>query len=163
MSSRCVEGPEEPIGQVPRSGALYSNSGEGLKAVREDYHYWTGKLTESSFQLSLAVIAANWAVFGSVQRILDSCWAKSSLFLVIVNLAFSLLGAKWMGELHRERVDYAAEDLKRWEQECAAALGRRDPWPFTKKIERLGRILREVRTWLPLVAGAAFLVALLKG
>ena len=66
-----------------------------------------------------------------------------------------------MGELHRKRVDYAAEDVERWERECAASLGRRDPWPFTQEIERHGRGMRELRTWLPLAAGALFLGGLL--
>lgn len=146
-----------------RGGALYSSSSDGLRAVREDYLYWTGRLTETSFQLSLALIAANWAVFGSVQQILGSFWAKLSLLLVVVSLGLSVVGAKWMSELHRERVDYAAENLERWEKECSAALGRRDPWPFTSKIEQVGRWMRELRLWLTVLAGVAFLVALLVG
>lgn len=156
---------EESLGagdpSAPRAGTLYGNAGDGLKAVREDYLYWTGRLTDTSFQLSLAVIAANWAVFGSVPQLLDSTWAKTSLSLVVLSLGLSLLGAKCMGELHRKRIDYAAEDLDRWETECSRALGRRDPWPFTARIERLGRWMRELKTWLPVAAGAAFLTALL--
>ena len=59
-----------------RSATLYATPGDGLKAVRDDYLYWTGRLTDSSPQLSFAVIAANWAVFGSVQALLNSPWAK---------------------------------------------------------------------------------------
>ncbi len=35
-----------------------------------------------------------------------------------------------------------------------------DPWPFSSMIERLGRLLRECKTWLPLTGGTTFLVAL---
>jgi hypothetical protein len=118
-------------------------------------------LTDTSFQLSLALIAANWAVFGSVRDLLKNSWAKASILLVILSLTLNLLGAKWMGELHRRQIDYAAEDPTRWEQECAAASARRAPWPFTTKIEHTGRVLREVRTWLPFGAGVAFAVAVI--
>jgi hypothetical protein len=144
----------------PRRAALYASSAEGLGAVRDDFLYWTGKLTDSSFEFSLALIGANWAAFGSVQKLLTNGWARASLALVIASLALSLVGARLMGELHRHRVAYAGADPDRWERECAAALGRTDPWPFTKGIERLGQCLREVKTWLPLVAGALFLLGL---
>jgi hypothetical protein len=131
-----------------------------LKAVRERYYYWTERLTDGSFQLSLAVLAANWAVYGDVAKIMDSIWAKGSVCLVIMSVAVNLLGAKRMGEMHRLRIEYASEDVARWESDCASALGRNDPWPFTQDIDKLGRCLRRYKTWLPLAAGASFLVAL---
>jgi hypothetical protein len=149
-----------PLESASRRATLYVDSSEGLKAVKEDFLYWTGRLTDSSFQLSLALIAANWAVFGSVAKILNNVWAKSSLGLVIISLAFNLVGAKWMADLHRRRINYAAEDPERWERDCSAAFGRLDPWPFTKGIDRLGGCLRAIKTWLPLLAGVLFLVAL---
>jgi hypothetical protein len=159
----ATEAPGTPTPSADRSATLYATPGDGLKAVRDDYLYWTGRLTDSSVQLSFAVIAANWAVFASVQSVLMNPWAKSSVFLVVVSLALNLLGAKQMGELHRKRVDYAATDVERWEKECVAALGRSDPWPFTPGIELMGRTMRELRTWLPLAAGALFLGGLLAG
>jgi hypothetical protein len=143
-----------------RKGALYADATDGLRAVWQDYLYWTGKLTDSSFELSVGLIAANWAVFGSVQKIVANFWAKTSIALVIITLGISLVGAKVMGDLHRRRINYAGENVERWEKECEAALGHRDPWPFTKAIERSGRCLREIKTWLPLIAGGCFLVAL---
>jgi hypothetical protein len=145
---------------TPPSTNLYTNATDGLKSVRDDYLYWTGKLTESSLQMSFAVIAANWAVFGSLQRVFSSCWAKTSLSLVVLCVASNLVGAKVMGELHKKRADYAAEDLERWNRAYEASIGRRDPWPFTVGIEILGRVLREIRTWLPLLGGVAFFIAL---
>lgn len=53
--------------QVALSGAK-----EGLADVRTDFFYWTGKLTDSSFQLSLALIGANWAAFGSFAKIVNN-------------------------------------------------------------------------------------------
>jgi hypothetical protein len=153
-------GTEQAAESEGRKAALYASSSDGLKAVKEDFLYWTGKLTDSSFELSLGLIAANWAAFGSVQKILSNIWAKSSLAIVIATLVLGLVGAKIMSELHRRRINYAGQDRSRWEKECAAALGRIDPWPFTKGIDVLGRCLREIKTWLPLLAGAFFLVAL---
>lgn len=159
-TSAPTPAPDSETSDQTRRSALYTSSTDALKAVRDDFLYWTGKLTDSSFELCMALIAGNWAAFGSVQKILSSFWAKSSLGLVIATLAISLLGSKVMGELHRRRIDYAGADLQRWEAECAAALGRISPWPFTKQIERVGRCLREIRTWVPLIAGVCFFVAL---
>jgi hypothetical protein len=144
-----------------RRAALDSSARDGLKDVKEDFLYWTGKLTDSSFQLSLALIGANWAAFGgSVTKVVSNTWAKTSLGLVVFGLALSLAGAKWMSELHGSRIDYADEDPERWAGECAAAARGRDPWPYTRGIERLGRCLREAKFWIPLIAGALFLIAL---
>ena len=158
--------PQRSAGQVlpptKRVGALYSDSTDALKAVREDYLYWTGKVTDSSLQLSLAIIAANWAAFGSVQKILSNRWSKFSLGLIIITLGLNLFSAWCIGELHQHRIDYAQKDSDRWDKECAAALSRKGPWPFTSRIEYLGFSLRIVKTWFPLAAGALFLLALFK-
>jgi len=140
--------------------ALAASAKEGTASVKDDYLYWTGKLTDSSFQLSLGLIGANWAAFGSVQKILSNPWAKSSLALVVASLGLSLAGAKWMSELHRRQVNYADEDPDRWLRECKAAQSRNDPWPYTAQIEDLGRWLREAKLWIPIIAGVLFLIAL---
>jgi hypothetical protein len=146
-----------------QASALYGSPSDGLKSVQNDFLYWTGKLTDSSFELSIALVAANWAAFGSVDKILNNTLAKMSLAVVMLCLLLALLGAKWMSELHRKRVIYASSDTKRWQQECSESLGRpRDPWPFTTKIERLGRTLREIKVWLPAFGWLLFLIALLR-
>jgi hypothetical protein len=69
----------------PATG-LYPNPHEALKSI-QDYHlYWTAKLTESSFALSLALIGANWAVFGSVDKVRNNIWAELSIAAVIFSL-----------------------------------------------------------------------------
>jgi hypothetical protein len=149
-----------PLADTSANGVLYGSPNKALEAVREDYLYWSGRLTDTSLQLSYAVIAANWAVFGSVDGILKSFWSKLSVALVIVGLGLSLAGAKWMSELHRKRIDYAA-NAPRWAGEFRDNTGKRSAWPFTSQIETLGRIFREAKTWLSLAAGLSFLVALL--
>lgn len=155
-------GPNAPLAAASTTGALYQSPNEALQAVREDYLYWTAKLTDTSLQLSYAVIAANWAAFGSVNELLTSVWSKLSVGLVIVGLGLSLAGAKWMGELHRTRIDYAETNGSRWKAEFTETAGKRDPWPFTRVIESLGRAMREAKTWLPLIAGVLFLIALVR-
>jgi len=150
-----------PLAGVVPSGALFQSPSEALKAVRDEYLYWTGKLTDSSLQLSYAVIAANWAVFGTVDKLLGNFWSKLSMELVMVALLLAAFGAKWMGELHKRRVDHAESDLTRWDTEFNANAGKRVPWPFTNGIELLGRVMREVKVWFPLLAGIAFLIAIL--
>ena len=144
------------------TGALYQSGNDALKAVRDDYLYWTGKLTDTSVQLSYAVVGANWAVFGTVDKILKNQWSQWSIGLVILGLLVNVAGAKWMGELHRRRIEYAEKDAERWEREFNETKGKIDPWPFSDGIESLGRLMREVRTWLPLVGGVLFLIALLR-
>lgn len=138
---------------------LYASPAEAAKEVRTDYLYWTGKLTDSSFELSVALIAANWAVFG--ERLVQNVWAKLSIFLVLLGLAISLLGAKRMSELHRVRMDYSEEAPERWRREYEAAHGQRVSWPFTDEIERLGFVLRLTKTWLPLAGGLLLLIGVL--
>ena len=150
----------EPVQPQRSKASLYSSASDGLRQVQQDFLYWTGRLTDSGFQLSLALIAGNWAAFGSLQKILNNSWAKWSLALVIATLALSLLGAYIMGHLHQRQIEYAAEDPARWEEDCKRSFGKVDPWPYTDGIETLGRWTREVKTWLPLVSGVCFLVAL---
>ena len=161
------EKPQNPdeVGSPPKratqsSGSLFSDPSEALKSVRDDYLYWTGKLTESSFQLSLAIIAANWAVFTNKNDLLKNGWARASIAVVLLSLAVSLVAAKMMGEAHRKIIDHAESDLDRWKKEFDAALDTKDPWPFTQFINRYGRVARECKTWLPLAGGIFFLLAL---
>lgn len=146
-----------PAAGTPALVTLYAGPTEAAKAVHEDYLYWTGKLTDTSFQLSVAVIAANWAVFGSTQHLLANTWSKLSISVVILSVGTSLLGAKIMSELHRKRLEYAESDPARWKEEFDAAHGRSDPWPYTRVIEALAFLFRWCKTWLPLAGGALFL------
>jgi hypothetical protein len=153
--------PQAPVPVKTSTGNLYESPTEALKAVRDDYLYWTGRLTDTSLQLSFAVIAANWAAFGSVDAILTSSWAKLSIVLVVLSLGMSVVVAHWMGTLHFKRIVYAESDSDRWKQEYSVAAGKRDPWPFTSTIEQLGRVQRRFKTWLPVGAGISFLIGLL--
>jgi len=141
-------------------GNLYADPHAALKAVHQDYLYWTGKLTESSFQMSVALIGANWAVFGSLDRVLENVWSQVSIAVTIVGLGASLIGTMLMGEMHRFRVQYAEENPDRWSEEFKDTAGKIDPWPFTSAIEKLGSIIRWIRWLSPVIGGAFFIGAL---
>ena len=159
--------PSVPAGAAPDVAAapspcrLFETAASALGAVREDFHYWTGRLSDTSLQLSYAVIAANWAVFGSVERIGSEPLAELSVACVVVSLGLNVLGAKAMSELLRARVELAERNPGRWEDEFRRTGGCADPWPYTSGIERLGRGMREMKTWLPVLAGVLFFLALL--
>jgi hypothetical protein len=144
---------------APQNGA-YETSADALRAVGGEFNHWSEKLTDTSFQLSIALIAANWTVFGSVARVLENSWAKGSLFLVVLGLGVSLIGAKWMSEAHRRLYERAEGNLIQWEAEFRNSIGKRVAWPYTDTIEFWGRDLRECKVWMPLGGGALFLVGL---
>jgi len=148
--------PAQPIG-------LYSDAREAVKALNDGYSYWTGKLTEASFALSLAVIGANWAAFGSVGKIRGNWLSEVSIGLVMLNLAISLIGSEWLGELLRERIAYAEEDHPRWQDEFNQNVGQATPWPFTSKIDNVAKFFRYARVSLPLIGGVFFGFALFAG
>jgi hypothetical protein len=157
---------ETPPNSAPPAGdrrelLTYESPGAALRAVREEFHYWSGRITDHSFQLSLAVIAANWAVFSSVEGILKNAWARWSILSVLLCLAINLVGARRMSELHRTRFAYAEADQERWRKDFELTKGKVDPWPFTLEIERLGAFMRECKTWLPIIGGVLFVCGLI--
>ncbi len=139
---------------------LYANPQEALKSI-QDYHlYWTAKLTESSFALSLALIGANWAVFGSVDKMFDNIYAEISIALVILSLVIILGGNGWLGRLLRQRVEYAEQNTMRWQTEFNENAGKLTHWPSTRTIDWSAAVFRIAKICLPIIGGAFFLIAL---
>jgi hypothetical protein len=156
-AAKTGPGGEHPAVDTP----VYKDSASGLEKIQTEYEYWTGALTKGSFELSVALIAANWAVFGSVERILKNFWSKGSILLVVVNLALSLRGARLMSEWLYRRWKEAQTDPEKWLNEWQEAARTDKPWPFTQDLESLGKMLRFFKTWLPLLSGLFFLFGLL--
>jgi hypothetical protein len=144
--------------QVQPTTALYSSPEEAVRSLKDDYFYWTGKLTESSFALSLAVIGANWAVFGTVDKILTNIWAELSIAAVILSLIVSLIGSGWLGRLLRQRIKYAEKDQMRWQKQYENA-DKSKHWPSTKKIDSWAGTFRVAKILLPVTGGVFFLFA----
>lgn len=144
-------------GEDNKLPGLFIDPNEALKELRDSYHYWTGHITKSSLELSVAVIAGNWAAFGSVSRLIESQWAIASIVFVGLALALNFVSALVLGELHLRRINYAEADPARWKKEFMETAGTNNPWPFTKWIQNIGSVSRQLRIWLPLFS-AAFLV-----
>lgn len=138
----------------------YQNGDDALKAVEADFQYWSGKLTESSFQLCIGIIAANWAVYHTVDNLRTEPYAVWSIVLVVAALALSLVVAKRMSEAHREQCEFAEKNKTVWDSACEDEKTAAE-WPFTAEIENIGWVARELKTWLPVIAGFLFLMSLL--
>jgi hypothetical protein len=138
---------------------LYDSAQAALKSIGEGYSYWTSKLTESSFALSLAIIGANWAVFGSFDKVRHNRWAGLSIAAVLLTLVISLIGHWYLGEALRKRIAYAEKDLARWEREFHENADKSTPWPSTKRIDNWAWIFRLAKMSLPLIGGALFVIA----
>jgi hypothetical protein len=136
---------------------LYSSPAEALKKLGTEYDYWSGKLTETSLQMCYALIAANWIVFGSMNGILSNFWAKASLLMVLLALATNIVGAWKLSEAIRERVKYGEADKLRWATEFKKYVGADSPWPFTNRIDGIGRWMRGVKAIFTIASGV-FLV-----
>jgi hypothetical protein len=141
-----------------RSEGLYASPSEALKKVLDAYDYWSGKLTDISLQMSYALIGANWVIFGSVNGILASGWAKASIVFVLLALVSNVIAALALSELLNRRVDYAETDNPRWGREFKDSSGRRVAWPFTDRINNTGKLLRWIKGVLTVASGVCLII-----
>lgn len=139
---------------------LYESPVSAIRAVRERYEYWSAQLTSSSFQLSLALIAANWAVFGSTDALFKNWWALASITTVLLCLWATLVGTARLAEAIGSRIAYAEKDRAAWAHEFKSTAHKDDPWPYSPEIVNLARQLRWAKTWLPTLGGAFFVFAI---
>jgi preprotein translocase subunit SecG len=140
----------------------FDDAGEALKEVEQAFDDWCSILTSHSLNATYAVIAANWAVHGNHQAILHNGWSKSSMTVALVFLGLNLLMTWWMSRLHDEQSSYAGRDPKRWEKEFKEKS--EDPyWPYTKWITNVGRALRALKVWMPIIAALFLIISLFFG
>ena len=160
--------PEEEIDEegVPKSlpdqltTRRFKSSGDASKELFDRFNDWASALTARSIQASFAIIAANWAVYGSEQAILANPLSKWSLTIAMVFLGLNVTATWWMAVLYGRRVNHAQEDKDRWETEYIQVANRQAPWPYTKLIEGLGGWMRVANALVPLVAGSLFIASL---
>lgn len=144
----------------------YPDAAEGLKVLGRDYNYWSQRVSDSSTQMSLAVIAGNWAYYGSIEVLLKSIWALTSIGIIFLSLTLALLASYTLTELHRNAFYNAENDWTVWEgrfKDFQAGLIPKDPWPATKTIDFLGVITRIAKTFLPLAAGLVLILGTVFG
>lgn len=153
--------PAAPKAEDPVLVKAHETPQKALEEIRGDYRAWTKNLTDSSFQLSLGLLAANWAAFQEVGDLVNNPGAKWSVILVVVGLLVNLIGALVLSEMLRRRHFYAEADLARWACEHAAApCGLDDPWPSTHSLDRSAYALRIAKVVFPVVSAVLFLCAL---
>ncbi|MFH1956986.1 MAG: hypothetical protein ABIJ15_00740 [bacterium] len=141
----------------------FKNAEEALKKLGQDFNDWCSILTTHSMQAAYAIIAANWAVHGNAQKILNNCCSKWSLVVVFLFLGVNLLATKWMIHKHYKQFLYAEENSERWEKEFRENKGKRTFWPYTKCIEYLGIALRWLKVGAPVIAALLFILSLFFG
>ncbi len=131
----------------------FNEAAEGTTELLEGFNHWTGLLETRSVQLAYGLIAANWVIHEN-HGILNSDWAIVSVALAVSFLVVQLVLTQEMSKQYAERIEYARDQKVAWEQEFQ---GRgTSEWPYTPEIEKLGKTIRKLRVWLPLLAGLAF-------
>jgi hypothetical protein len=152
-----------PSDDPPPKLGLYATPEEALKKVSSEFEYWTGKLTETSLQMCYALIGANWVIFGSVNGILHSQWAKWSLVLVMLALSSNVIGAWILSESLRTRIGYGEAHTAEWAAQFEANRGKDVAWPFTDKIQNTGKYMRWIKAGFTIVSGVLLIIgAILK-
>jgi hypothetical protein len=138
----------------------WDGAADAYRELQQAFNDWSASLTTHSVQATFAIIAANWAVHTSKDAILNNVWSKWSMLTALSFLGINLLATGIMAYMHYKRCLYADNDTDRWEKEFQAS-SRTKYWPYTKCIESLGHALRCLKTVLPFVAAAFFVVSLL--
>ena len=160
--------------QVDKKGALdkmndsigpnkFKNAGDALKDVQKAFNDWSSILTSHSIQIAFAIIAANWAVHGRADAILENSWSRWSMGIAICFLGINLLSTNCMAWLLYKRSIYAEADWNRWEKEYEADLkdtSKNMYWPYDKSIQIFGEILRELKCWMPFSSALLFVISL---
>lgn len=139
----------------------FSNPGEATKEIYTGFNDWSGTLASNSRQVAYALIAANWAVYGNADDILENTWARVSIAVVVVFLGINLICTGWMTRLYKLQCKYSDEDKLRWAQEYKVAEPGPSPWPYTNRIHALGGFMRILNIWAPVGAGVVFILGLI--
>jgi hypothetical protein len=152
--------PSPPANPVP---GLYKTPEDALGKVSSEFEYWTGELTETSLQMCYAIIGADWVIFGSVNGILRSPWAKASIVLVMLALGANVIGAWVLSGMLRERISYGEGHSQEWAEQFRQAAGKDVAWPFTDAIQNTGQWMRWIKATFTLASGVCLIVgAILK-
>lgn len=130
--------------------------------LRERFGYWSNWLQTAGLQLNVAVVTANWLIHDNLQVLWQNIWAILSLGTVGLGLVFDLLGSLMLASCLRKRMVRVEAKIgkNKWESDAYSSLNKDlgyDPFPYTRTIEFVGRLLRILKFALP-VLGLAFLV-----
>lgn len=102
-------------------------------------------------------------MYGNAQAILGNLWAKSSIAIVISFIGLNLFCTWLMTILYDKRCAYADTDKARWLSEFEREKTSSSAWPYTKSIEQLGKFMRLLKVWAPIIGGIVFIIGLFYG
>jgi hypothetical protein len=156
-----LKGGQNQSSQVSDGNGLYNSPQEALKKVSSEYEYWSGKLTETSLQMCYALIAANWVIFGSINGVLKSIWAKSSLVMVMIALGSNVIAALMLSESLKKQMDYGEGHAEVWANQFEQAIGKNVAWPFTDTIQNTGRIMRWIKGCFTIAGAMCFIIGVI--
>ena len=142
---------------APKNRPLYS---ENLEPVHRSFRYWSDRLQNAGLQLNAAIIAANWALWGSLNALAENFWALVSLGTVGLGLFLDLVGSMWLSSLNFHRICTAEKNKIKWQNDAKAAWdndNRYHPFPFTRTNQILGFVLRGLKVLLPTIRMLALL------
>jgi len=142
------------------SSRRFADAGEAVKELYDGFNDWSATVSSYGIQMAYAVIAANWAVYGGAQAILENPWAKFSVAIVISFLGLNLFCTWLMTMCYAQRCSYADKDKTRWSKEFENEYTSSSAWPYTKFIEKLGDFIRLLKVWAPIVGGIVFILGL---
>jgi hypothetical protein len=140
-------------------GGFFKDAKDAERALREKYDAWSGKLADLSFQLSIGVIGANWAVCGQKSELIKNRWAVASIAVVVLGILVSVVSTWTVAEMLLRRIRYAQDDPDRWSME-REKFRKDEHWPFTPAIDAIGSVLRVCRAAAPVIGGILFFVAI---
>lgn len=108
------------------------------------------------------MIAANWAVFKTTDDILKNRWSRLSILIALIGMGCNLIATFLIGTSLGKQVNYAEADLSRWQDEYTNNVGKSTAWLYSDGSVRLSKIARFVRLLVPILGGAAFVLALFR-
>ena len=92
---------------------------------------------------------------------LANCEAKWSLVIAVVILSLNLFLTGIMTFFYYKQIDYADNDKNRWEKEFQdAGENKSSPWPYNKRIQRLGVFLLYLKVIAPALSTIFFITSL---
>lgn len=148
--------------QAPVDNATrFESASDATRELHEQFNDWSAAVSKYGQQLALALIAANWAIFGTRAAILLNPFSRWSIAVAVFYLGANLAGAAWITHQFDRRKIYADDDVGRWKRQYQASIGKRTNWPYTAAIDRFGGRMRVVHTIAPILSGILLLISII--
>ncbi len=142
------------------SSRRFKTAGDAADELYKGFNDWSSSIASHGMQAAYSIIAANWAVYGGANGIMESPYAKNSMAIIVTFIGLNLLFTGWMTFLYTERNKYANDDKERWDKEFRKEIDGSSSWPYTKFIENLGAFMRFLKVGAPVIAGSVFVCGL---